>query len=471
MRHIIALSVGLEYNLFYDEAELDLETFLEGGYHPHYPDSALAPQALVSQVWYLAGAVDFLHSRLVDRRTRILCCHMDLKPATILIVRDKSSPVGKWMLSDFGIAVVRTESQSGHLAADMYGDEGQTTASVTRSTRHPSEYQPPEVERSIQMSYDSEELRKGDIWSLGCILVELLLFSIGGAPLVKKLNEIKQSESQTGLFYLTMASGVRPVHKVKDSIKSWAAQISYHQGPWAFEWFKLVFDAMLQISPIQRPEAKQIQDYLDLVWKQAPPENIWGNTATNLDVRPVSSGWAETSGRRPSASSVSFRSSRRPSADRSSTPEVAPATAPGQDLNRDPLMAVREAAQVDFAPLSHRRSDSTEGTISSGSAQGFPTDEMNLRGDLPDADDLAICSDAARIVFWNGQNIIPFNRNSGFMGPELPPFACEISDVAKIGLKSKDPDEWIHASLSGSYLALVKSCPSAIHVSIFRKVY
>lgn len=62
--------------MFYDEAELDLATLLDGEYHPYYTDSSMAPKPLVGEAWYLAGALHFLHHRLVDRSKHILCCHM-----------------------------------------------------------------------------------------------------------------------------------------------------------------------------------------------------------------------------------------------------------------------------------------------------------------------------------------------------------------------------------------------------------
>lgn len=445
-----------------------MEMLLSGEYQPFYADSNIAPQALIKQAWHLAGALHFLHHRLVDRRKRITCCHMDLKPANILILRHRDMPIGKWMLIDFGISVIRTEPRSAGSAADLFTDEYRMLpASVTKSSRYLSDYQPPEVEQSLPVSLIGDETRKGDIWSFGCILLVLLMFSLGGAPLVNKLHATKRSEGQTDFFYLALDAGARPVAKAKSKVKRWAYQMGNHQGSWAYEFLQLVFEHMLQVPVDMRQDANQIQDQLDVVWRQAPTENIWNSLPQNPRVRTMSPPWNESI-----ATSVSLLSSRRPSgaAIMASTFELDPHT-PSRDRSVDPLLLGRESPKGDFPPLSPKTSDSTETHSTGSTTQLLPAAEMSLRDDLPSADDMAVFSDSAYIVFWHGQSVIPYSRNYSTWRPDGPMFSREVSGTVSAGLEAKHPDKWIDISLSGSYIAMIKSSPSSILVSVLATVF
>lgn len=457
-RHIVALRIGLEYNIFFDEAELDLETLLNGEYRSYYADSDMAPKQLVNEASYLAGALHFLHHSLVNEHMRLLCCHMDLKPANILIVRKADSPIGKWMLSDFGISVIRTESRSGSLVAAMYGDQGQASSSIATSTRYPGEYRPPEEELGVSMSHGGEDRRKGDIWSFGCILLTLLSFSLGGVPLVKRLHTIRRGEGQPDFFFSTRDAGTSTICGVKPEMKSWASsQVANHRRPWALKWLQLIFDNMLLVVPAQRHEAKQIQDDLDVIWSQAPTENVWHSLPPYLVPRPLPSSWTTSLSHPPSPSGVSLASSALNSGFQSSVPGPISVNIPNTGQYRNSVISVQTLPPGDFPFLSQRRSDST-GTLSVGSVRELPIDGISLGDKLPRAGDIAVCSNSARIVFWHGQNIVIYS-------PQRSLFSRESGGLVTTGLKAEKPASWIHLSLSRSYIALAKWSPSSTQVS------
>jgi serine/threonine protein kinase len=457
MRHIyVALRIGLEYNVF-DEAELDLETLLNGEYRPYYADSNMAPKYLLSEASYLAGGLHFLHHCLVDQRMRLLCCHTDLKPSSILIVRKADSPIGKWMFADFGISVIEIKSRSGSPVAAMYGDQGQASSSITTSTRLPREYRPPEEELCLPMSHGGEDRHKGDIWSFGCILLTLLSFTLGGVPLVKKLHTIRRSEGQPEFFSSTRDSGTSTSCGVKQEMKSWASQIVNHQRPWALEWHQLIFDNMLRVVPAQRHEAKQIQDDLGVIRSQAPTENVWHSLPPYLVVRPNSPSWTTSPTRPPSPSGVSLASSALNSGFQSSVPGPTSATTPNRGQYRNSVISVQTPPPGDFPFLSQRRSDST-GTLSIGPARELPIDGINLGDRLPRAGDIAVCSNSARVVFWHGQNIVIYS-------PQRSLFSRESGGFVTTGLTAEKPASWIHLSLSRSYIALARWSPSSTQVS------
>ncbi|KAL6238636.1 ankyrin repeat-containing domain protein [Aspergillus navahoensis] len=150
-----SISVGHEFNLLFEWADSDLNSFLEqrpGSYH-------LCD--LIKEASNLAGALVFLHG---GPNSRQLFCHRDLKPANILVLKEDGMPVGKWKISDFGISVFSVPAARQSL--------GGTFSSMRRSFQ--GTYQSPEV------FYGEEFGRNSDVWSLGCILVRIIAFGMGG---------------------------------------------------------------------------------------------------------------------------------------------------------------------------------------------------------------------------------------------------------------------------------------------------
>ena len=82
------------------------------------------------------------------------CIHFDLKPDNILVERD-----GKWLITDFGQAALTEQRRGttprvgGHFGTDAYA--------------------PPEID-DTSMDFG----RAYDIWSLGCITLEITAFVI-----------------------------------------------------------------------------------------------------------------------------------------------------------------------------------------------------------------------------------------------------------------------------------------------------
>jgi len=81
--------------------------------------------------------------------------HFDLKPANILVDDD-----GTWIISDFGQSTFRETS----INSSRVVNQGGTDA-----------YAPPEID-----NLDSRFSRRYDIWSLGCIMLEVMAFVLLG---------------------------------------------------------------------------------------------------------------------------------------------------------------------------------------------------------------------------------------------------------------------------------------------------
>lgn len=127
----------------------------------------------------LASAVAYLHDECNT-------AHRDLKSSNILLYRDTKTPGFTTKIADFGLAVNlqdakswafgTTESQSAMLkygAPEMRKYEDPTSqlpsAPAPASTRLPDANFP-----------QPEELRAADVWTLGCIFVQMLSFSVLG---------------------------------------------------------------------------------------------------------------------------------------------------------------------------------------------------------------------------------------------------------------------------------------------------
>lgn len=353
------------------------------------------------------------------------------------------------MLSDFGVSVVKVEPRSGCQALDMYGDDGQTLLSITQSTRHFSEYRPPETDGGMTMTHGADDGREGDIWSFGCILTELFLFCLGGVSLVRKLRTMDKCERQTNFSFSIVGAGA-----LEYQIRSWASQDDRCQGPWVSGWLQVIFEYALRTSPTERLHAESIQQYLDSIWRQAPTENIWTSPSKYLQVpwrpqsRANSPDWPQ--------STVSMQSSG-PTA-QSSFSELKSAATLNRGQGGEIFITVQSPPPVDLPDLSPRRSTST-GTLSSGSDRDHPIDEINLRDEHLRADDYGVRSESARVVFWHGQSVIIYS-------PERPLFSRESGAIVHIALEAKLPSRWIDVSLSASYLALASLSPSSIQVSV-----
>ena len=106
-----------------------------------------------------------------ERRT---AWHHDIKPENILFFKDNSSYRGMFRLSDWGSAKVnpyRTRSYN------------------TKSPIGTLTYEPPEFTSKGQTS------RPYDLWSLGCVFLELLVWAVFGSGFVDTFSD--QRERQT----------------------------------------------------------------------------------------------------------------------------------------------------------------------------------------------------------------------------------------------------------------------------------
>jgi len=131
-----------------------------------------------SKIWDdMVGIADALHHILTECKDELhsyLGRHCDLKPANILVHN------GTLKITDFGQAQFKIKTDAG--SPRVTGHSGDQT------------YLPPEYERG-------EFPAVYDVWSLGCILLEVLVYTLEGPSGVKQLDQLRIKGCNTNYFY------------------------------------------------------------------------------------------------------------------------------------------------------------------------------------------------------------------------------------------------------------------------------
>lgn len=192
---------------------MDLERFLEGGLNN---GAGFTVPEILREASNLASALAFLHDGL-EIDSRPVCCHMDLKPANILVYPNPKAPaVGNWQITDFGISMM-TQTQGG-LMVPTNPDGSAYTIQRSPLVRGEMPYHPPEV-------LYGQFGRRSDVWSLGCILVRIIAFALNGASGLRELD-LKRRKDTDGITdypddHFHRASPELSSHVLNPHIKSW----------------------------------------------------------------------------------------------------------------------------------------------------------------------------------------------------------------------------------------------------------
>ena len=97
--------------------------------------------------------------------------HFDIKPSNVLVNRSsRVSPRFDFVITDFGLAHIKTTEGGGSGTHDRGGDDA---------------YAPPEIMLPTQN-------RKYDVWSLGCIFLEIVTFLVRGYQGVRSLDDVRR---------------------------------------------------------------------------------------------------------------------------------------------------------------------------------------------------------------------------------------------------------------------------------------
>ncbi|KAF8244931.1 hypothetical protein K440DRAFT_604422, partial [Wilcoxina mikolae CBS 423.85] len=202
MIHLGGVTIGRNFYLFYDAADMDLQMFLTGRYMPFKHESFRSQcYDAIYQASGLASGLKTLHEFSLGGR-EVACYHLDLKPDNILIKdwHPTDSPVGTWMISDFGLSTIREVGES----TEVGGDEEDMEVNVVIGPLSLAAV----VDRRLQLSRavtakregstfgppESKVSRRSDVWSFGCILSVVLTYILGGIDLVELFDYFRSRD-------------------------------------------------------------------------------------------------------------------------------------------------------------------------------------------------------------------------------------------------------------------------------------
>ena len=180
--------------------------------------------------------------------------HHDLTPDNILIFRSDRSKVGIWKIADFG----RSSFTSGEPNLISESNSGFGT------------YEPPEYHLKEKPSY------KTDMWSLGCIFLECLVWVRFGSQAIEdfaddRLND--KSESVTNFqndyfFNVEMDKPLQPSKaELRPAVTKWIRDLARCKsyGPALPELLALIEKELLLVNPRRRSNANIINAKMQLI--------------------------------------------------------------------------------------------------------------------------------------------------------------------------------------------------------------
>ena len=288
MLHLATVVHGNEFAIFLPLARLrDLEIFFTRGFDvggesrnapklydfdEEFPYLVKSPwqsvqQALLDELTAIAMALKWLHHELVvygnEEDLDVYCAHMDFKPQNILI--DKSTThVGKWMISDFGLSTFKKHNDTDHPRYLAVRDVEAKLTSKTKVKRGAGPFQAPEV----QYNEDKISGRKSDVWSLGCVLCEVLAFALNGHKSLDEFRSLRSSGRRDDFFYDRLPEGwttltLLPLQRryiVRPAVETWLSNVSRDYPAydyWTLDCISLIKE-ILVIEPSRRPYANDI---------------------------------------------------------------------------------------------------------------------------------------------------------------------------------------------------------------------
>lgn len=232
-----------KYNLLLPLADSDLEKL-----QISIDFSTFNLKDLLNEASNVADAVSWLHSGIHTQDGKTLtACHMDLKPSNILVTRSKApSAIGTWIITDFSTSTLTTDTGEELLPAPIL------VADV---------YSAPEIQKQPEQNKACTEC---DVWSLGCILFEILLGYVDGRE-----EGTKWRDRWGNMPCFHEEEGGKRVLALR--VQRWLAgnvpvQVADRQ---AVESCKKLILGILKIIPAERRTAKDVKESLGSILDQS----------------------------------------------------------------------------------------------------------------------------------------------------------------------------------------------------------
>lgn len=185
MVHLTIIELGTsEASILYPLAQGDLEALLAGKSQckewakEWAEDDPGRLRKVIKKCYSLADGLEFLHNQLRNEGA-CFCRHGDIKPNNFLIFEKD------WKIADMGLARVKKLST----------DERGVRITTKTNTLVTNPYAAPEMK-----SREAMVGRSTDVWGLAAIIMELIIWGLGGPPARKEFEE-RRRECSEGFFY------------------------------------------------------------------------------------------------------------------------------------------------------------------------------------------------------------------------------------------------------------------------------
>ncbi len=257
-RHIIKLLATFEhrgrYSMILPLAEENLRQFWA-----HSKPSSISAHWYFEQIAGIATALSYIHNDLVTPDSRpVSGFHMDLKPENILIGKDGLAARSTWKISDFGCSHMKPRESSLELPP------------------HPGlgTYEPPECQLDLPQS------QAYDIWSLGCILLECVVWLMNGSGAIEAFAEDRLKDVELSgnifkddyFFTLEFNGSLKPFRAITrpaviKRIQDLNSDPNCSEA--IFELLYLIRDGLLQVDQSRRLKANYLSHRLELIHNTA----------------------------------------------------------------------------------------------------------------------------------------------------------------------------------------------------------
>ncbi|KAF8859384.1 kinase-like protein [Acephala macrosclerotiorum] len=286
-----------EFNILLPMADTDLKKFLYGKvYEPQCSNLV----HLLKEALGLVDALRWLHEdQLLGEKLQV-CCHMDLKLDNILIyeLNNADFPAGCWKISDFGISSMIERDNSHIHDAELFRRNTFRTSPAGRLARIVTGRDDVlTTVRRVPGAYSAPEARNGnligppsDIWSFGCILVQILIRVAGGIGFLEEMDDRRASKEHGNDHFCQTTAGKAHLNPV---VKEWLESSQLFDRTFKDRVLigncKKVIKQALKIDPNQRPSAGRLRRELLAVCegRQIPEANASSSLVTPGLVSPT----------------------------------------------------------------------------------------------------------------------------------------------------------------------------------------
>lgn len=230
------------HSMLFPLAQMDLKTFLRTKPATPFDDNKYLFQSMRN----LASALETIHNPFICQ----LGYHRDIKPGNILLIDNV------FKISDFGLARFKPHGEGDSTKSQYRGGDNIYGA---------PDRIPPDG------GFDDPKIgRKYDVWSLGCVFLELASFVARGPVGVEQFRAKRFTKTQCvtdELFYTEIQTAGGIVTDVKKEVLEWIVEL---KGDSEGE-LSLILDLvrrMLKGMPEERPTAEKVRRELEIILSQ-----------------------------------------------------------------------------------------------------------------------------------------------------------------------------------------------------------